>query len=67
VRPAVGHGAVLEEENQIEAADNYARLWVGGKSYLRRESLGQLEERVSRPGSERAHRRALVRIDGVRA
>jgi two-component system LytT family response regulator len=57
----------IRDIDWIEAADNYARIWVGGRSYLLRESLGQLEERVSRFGFERAHRRALVRIDGVRA
>ncbi len=50
----------------IEAADNYARLWIAGRSYLRRESLQQLEERVGELGFIRAHRRALVRLDGVR-
>jgi two-component system, LytTR family, response regulator len=57
----------IRDIDWIEAADNYARLWIGGKSYLLRESLGQLEERVSRFGFERAHRQALVRIEGVRA
>jgi len=56
----------LREIDWIEAADNYARLWVGPRSYLLRESLGQLERRVGLHGFVRAHRRALVRIDGVR-
>jgi two-component system LytT family response regulator len=51
----------------IEAADYYARLWIGGRSYLLRESLAQLERRVGDHGFTRAHRQALVRIDGVRA
>jgi two-component system LytT family response regulator len=51
----------------IEAADNYARLWIGQRSYLLRESLGQLEARVSAQGFVRAHRQALVRVAGVRA
>lgn len=57
----------LREIDWIEAADNYARLWVGSQSYLLRESLGELERRVSAHGFVRAHRQALVRIDGVRA
>jgi two-component system LytT family response regulator len=57
----------LHEIDWIEAADNYARLWVGGRSYLLRESLGQLETRVSAHGFARAHRQALVRVSGVRA
>ena len=57
----------LREIDWIEAADNYARLWMGGRSYLLRESLGQLERRVGAHGFARAHRQALVRIAGVRA
>jgi two-component system LytT family response regulator len=54
------------EIDWIEAADNYARLWVGGRSYLLRESLYTLEQRVGAHGFIRAHRRALVRLGGVR-
>lgn len=57
----------LREIDWIEAADNYARLWMGDRSFLLRESLGQLERRVSSHGFARAHRQALVRIAGVRA
>jgi two-component system LytT family response regulator len=57
----------LREIDWIEAADNYARLWSGGRSYLLRESLGELERRVGAHGFVRAHRQALVRIGGVRA
>jgi two-component system LytT family response regulator len=58
------HGGEID---WIEAADNYARLWVGKRSYLLRESLQRLDERVGAQGFIRAHRRALVRLDGVRA
>jgi len=57
----------LREIDWIEAADNYARIWAGGRSYLLRESLGDLERRVRAHGFARAHRQALVRIAGVRA
>ncbi len=57
----------LREIDWIEAADNYARVWVGGKSYLLRESLNDLDARVTPHGFARAHRQALVRLDGVRA
>jgi two-component system LytT family response regulator len=50
----------------IEAAGNYAQLWIGPRSYFLRESLQLLEERVRKHGFIRAHRRALVRLDGVR-
>jgi two-component system LytT family response regulator len=50
----------------IEAAGNYVQLWIGSRSYFLRESLQLLEERVRKHGFIRAHRRALVRLDGVR-
>jgi len=55
----------LHEIDWIEAADNYARVRTGTRSYLLRESLGTLEERIGANGFVRAHRRALVRIDAV--
>jgi two-component system LytT family response regulator len=57
----------LREIDWIEAADYYARVWVGARSYLLRESLDDLERRVAEHGFVRAHRRALVRLAGVRA
>lgn len=57
----------LREIDWIEAADNYARVWMGARSFLLRESLGQLERRVRAHGFARAHRQALVRVAGVRA
>jgi two-component system LytT family response regulator len=56
----------VHEIDWIEAADNYARIWTGGRSYLLRESLRVLEKRVQSHGFLRAHRRALVRLGGVR-
>jgi two-component system LytT family response regulator len=58
---------LLKDIDWIEAADNYARLWMGQRSFLLRESLNQLEQRVSAHGFARAHRRALIRLAGVRA
>jgi two-component system LytT family response regulator len=55
----------LREIEWIEAADNYARIWTGGRSFLLRESLGTLEERIGSSGFVRAHRRALVRVESV--
>lgn len=57
----------LREIEWVEAADYYARVWVGKRSYLLRESLAQLERRVGEHGFIRAHRRALVRVAAVRA
>ena len=56
----------MREIDWIESADNYARIWTGGRSYLRREAMRSLEARVRPQGFVRAHRQALVRIDGVR-
>jgi two-component system LytT family response regulator len=56
----------FDEIDWIEAADNYARLWTQGRSYLLRQSLDQLERRVATHGFARAHRQALVRLAGVR-
>lgn len=56
----------LSEIDWIEAAGNYAQLWIGQRNYFLRESLQLLEESVSKHGFIRAHRRALVRLDGVR-
>jgi two-component system LytT family response regulator len=55
----------LRDIDWIEAADNYARIWTCGRSYLLRESLGTLEERIGASGFVRAHRCALVRIEAV--
>ena len=57
----------LREIDWVEAADYYARLWVGGRSYLIRESLDQLERRIGAHGFVRTHRGALVRLAAVRA
>jgi two-component system LytT family response regulator len=62
-------GAVVlgaHEIDWIEAEDNYARVWCAGRSYLLREPIHALERRVGRAFA-RAHRRALVRLDAVRA
>jgi two-component system LytT family response regulator len=50
----------------IESSDNYARLWTQGRSYLLRQSMRDLEQRVGVHGFIRAHRRALVRIAAVK-
>jgi two-component system, LytTR family, response regulator len=57
----------LADIDWIQAAGNYARLWVGRRGHLVRESLRDLEQRVHRHGFLRAHRSALVRIACVRA
>ena len=56
----------LNDIDWIEAAGNYSQLWVGQRSYFLRESLQLLEQRVEKHGFVRAHRRVLVRLDGVK-
>jgi two-component system LytT family response regulator len=56
----------LSEIDWIQAADNYARLWVGGRSWLHREALSTLERRLRAHGFVRVHRQALVRVNAVR-
>ena len=56
----------LSEIDWIEAAGNYAQLWIGQRNYFLRESLQLLEERVNKHGFARAHRCALVRLSGVK-
>lgn len=56
----------LAEIDWIESADNYSRIWVGARNWLRRESLDSLERRVRAHGFVRAHRRAIVRLGAVR-
>ena len=56
----------LNEIDWIAAAGNYTQLWIGTRSYFLRESLQVLEQRVAKHGFIRAHRRALVRLDGVK-
>jgi len=57
----------LRDIEWIEAADYYASVWVGTRSYLLRESLDELERRVAEHGFVRVHRSALIRIAAVRA
>jgi two-component system, LytTR family, response regulator len=66
---ATARGTVLlslTEIDWIEAADNYARLWVGNRNYLVRQSLAHLEARARAHGFVRVHRRALASLAAVR-
>jgi two-component system LytT family response regulator len=64
-----GRGTMVlhpHEIDWIESADNYARLWLGGRSYLLRESMQSLERRMAPHGFVRVHRGAIVRLGAVR-
>lgn len=56
----------LRDIDWIEAADYYSRVWSAGRSYLMRESLDALEKKIASDGFARAHRKALIRLGGVR-
>jgi two-component system LytT family response regulator len=65
----LGRDTVVLELGQvewIESADNYAKLWAGGRGYLVRRPLHELEQELEGQGFLRAHRQALVRLDAVR-
>lgn len=53
------------EIDWIEAADYYARLHCGGKSYLLRESLSSLEQKLDPARFVRIHRSAIVQLDRI--
>ncbi len=50
----------------VESADNYARLWVGGRSHLIRESMQAVEAILAPLGFIRVHRTAIVRLDRIK-
>jgi len=56
----------IGEIDWIEAADYYSCLHVGGKSYLLRRSLNELEQELDPAIFCRAHRSAIVRLERVR-
>ncbi len=55
-----------EEIEWIEAAGNYVRLHVEGKSHLVRETMARLEEKLDPAKFTRVHRSFMVRLDSVR-
>jgi two-component system LytT family response regulator len=56
----------VEEVDWIEADDYYAKLHVGDKTHLLRESMGSLESRLDPQRFFRVHRSAIVNLDRVR-
>lgn len=67
VRSAAGTQLVRTEEiDWIESADNYAQVHVGARSYLVRESMNALEERLGSARFARIHRGTIVNLDRIR-
>jgi two-component system, LytTR family, response regulator len=56
----------VAEIDWIEAADYYACLHVGKKSYLLRRSMAELEQDLDEASFCRIHRSAIVNLDRVR-
>ena len=56
----------VAELDWIEAADYYVQLHIGGKSYLHRESMQRLEERLDPGRFLRIHRSAIVNRQRVK-
>jgi two-component system LytT family response regulator len=57
---------IVNEIEWIEAADYYARLHVGAKTYMLRETIKQLSSSLDPTRFVRVHRSAIVNVDHVR-
>jgi len=57
----------IEEVDWIEAQDYYAEVHSGGRGYLLRRSLKQLEERLDPRRFARVHRSAIVNVDRIQS
>ena len=56
----------VEEIDWIEAAANYAELHSGSRSYLLRETMNELEEKLDPRQFVRVHRSHIVNLDRIR-
>jgi two-component system, LytTR family, response regulator len=57
----------IEEVDWIEAQDYYAEVHSGGRGYLLRRSLKQLEERLDPRRFARVHRSAIVNVARIQS
>jgi two-component system LytT family response regulator len=55
-----------EEIDWIEAYDNYLRLHVGGKAYLLRQTMNELEAVLNPEQFTRIHRSSMVNLDRIK-
>jgi two-component system LytT family response regulator len=55
----------VDDVDWIEAADYYAKIHVGGTTYLIRETLAHLEEQLDPERFVRIHRSTIVNLDRV--
>lgn len=56
----------VDEIDWINAEDNYVRIHAGGKTYLMRETVGGIEQRLDRDRFVRIRRSTIVRIDRIK-
>ena len=59
------HLIPLEKLDYAEARDDYVALHSGGKSYLKQQPIGDLEEALDREHFVRIHRSAIVNLERV--
>jgi two-component system LytT family response regulator len=64
------HGKILvipvAEVDWIKAEDNYIRIHTGSSSYLDRETLSSLRDRLDPRKFVRVHRSALINVDRIK-
>lgn len=56
----------VDEIDWVNAEDNYVRIYAGGKTYLMRETVGGIEERLDPERFLRIRRSTIVRIDRIK-
>ena len=56
----------FEQIDYLEAARNYVSVYSGGREYLVRETLANLERKLPREKFARAHRSYVVNVDRIR-
>jgi two-component system LytT family response regulator len=56
----------LDQIDWVQAADTYVRFHTGGKSYMIRERLKHVEQRLAAKGFLRIHRSTIINLDRVR-
>jgi two-component system LytT family response regulator len=56
----------VDDIDWVEAADNYVNLHVGAESYLLRETMNSLEDRLPAESFLRISRSTMVHLDQVK-
>jgi two-component system LytT family response regulator len=56
----------IDDIDWLEAASNYVRIHAGGRQYLLRETMSNLEARLDPARFVRIHRSTMVRLDRIR-